>query len=375
MQNLFLVLIVKVLILVWQSFKEIFLQQLVSAEIGFLWTDKENLLGVLSRISENIEDDTRIARDSLAFVFAEDLDVNANTQKTLEFLHTHLAEQGAGLSLAAMCLAAFELFGGFEDKKNLVHPVLAAAVFGEVPNNLAYHNNCHFKKVLLHTIRLIAAHNRMFKGMNNVFKEEHISQLLAVACVHDIGHEAKGNFVDRKYVFAAQEQKSFGYIKPFFLLMGYTPEQCEDVRIMFMTTDVTPFGDISSPANQLRVAYEMHFGTSDYDDNITLCEPLRILEENSNLCLMCMMLHEADIMNSAGVDYDTTVAESIRVSREMNKTSASPEDTYLFFKMICHESMTTDAAQYLASENLKQISARVNDDIRNGILSYDMTKI
>lgn len=360
--------------MVWQSFKEIFLKQLDSCDIDFLWTDKENIRDALSRISYTIEEDVSLARQGLAFAFADDLDKDTNTLKTIEFLHIYLDDQGKKMTLAAMCIAAFELFGWYEERGDLVHPVLAAAVFGEVENNLPYHNNCHFKKVLLHAIRLIAAHNHMFKGMNTALKEEHISQLLATACAHDVGHEAKGNFVDRKYVFASQEHKSFGYIAPFLSVMGYTQEQCEEVRIMFLTTDVTPFGDLSSPSNQLRIAYEMHYGTSDYDDNVQLCAQLQMLEENARLCLMCMILHEADIMNSAGVSYDITVDESIRVSREMDKTNATPEDTYLFLKMICHEKMTTDAAQFLASENLMQISARVNEDIKNGVLSYSISK-
>lgn len=373
--EIFVFTTVKVFILVWQSFKDLFLKQLDSAKIDFLWTDKEEIRGVVSRVSSTIEQETQIAKQALAYAFDGGSDVPVHTQKTLEFIEEYLQDSRQLLSLPAMCLAAFDLFGGFEGKHNLTHPVLAAAVFGEIHNDLDYHNNAHYKKVLLHTIRLIAAHNRMFSGRGAALKPEQISQMLATACAHDIGHEAKGNFVDRKYVFASQEQKSYGYVSPFLSFMGYTSGQCEEVRIMFLTTDVTPFGDISSPSNQLRMAYEMHFGTSDYDDNMTLCEPLRILEEDSRLCLMCMLLHEADILNSAGLDYKTTIGESIRISREIGKTSATPEDTYMFLKMICHDRMNTDAAQFLASENMQKISTRVHEDIKNGVNFYEMSNV
>lgn len=360
--------------LIWQRFTQLFLSELDILGDDVLWTHKDTVRAALTRVSVDIEQDSKTITQELDFISLQVLSTDEHTKRTLDFIENYLCAKSKSVSMPALCLAAFEILGGFDGRDDLMFPVLAAASLGEVPHDLPYHNNDHYKKVLLHTLRLIAIHNAMYDETRNVFTPEEIAQLLAGACAHDIGHEAKGNFVERKYMFAAQEQKSYTYIHPLLLRMGFNETMCEHIRIMFLTTDVTPFGDPISPSNQLRLAYEMHFGTSDYDDNASLAAPLKMLEEDGRLALMCMILHEADIMNSAGLNYNVTIGESIRISQEIGKTSASPEDTYMFLKMICQERMNSDAAQFLAAENLRKISDHVNEDLKNGVHSYDMKR-
>lgn len=357
--------------MIWSDFKILFLKSLSLLDDHALWVDRQEIESVLnSYVPEKMVDDVRSFKKFLESACDFSLLHQERMSYVIDFLEECRVTKKDGVTLPVMCLAAFDYFGGFEGKNELVFPVLAAAVLGEVNNDLPYHNNCHYRKVLLHTIRLIAAHNHIFKEANLGLDQQKITLLLAGACAHDLGHSAQGNFDNRKYVFASQELRSFRYVKPFLLDMGFTSSMCDDLSLMIVTTDVTPFGDPLSPSNQLRAAYEYHFGTSEYDDNLQLRAELKVLEENSKLCLLSMLLHEADLMNSAGVDYNITIDESRKISQEIGKVITSPEDTYLFLKVICHEKMITDAAQFIAGDNLRNIISRVCDDINQGVKTY-----
>lgn len=358
-------------ILIWSDFKPLFLGSLSLLDDHDLWVNRRVIEDVLNAYDpEKMADDIYSFRDFLSRACDYTLSHQERMAYVIDFVRERDITSQSNITLPVMCCAAFDYFGGFDGKADYVFPVLASAVLGEVENGLTYHNNSHFRKVLFHVIRLIAAHNHIFENSNLVLDEQKIALLLACACAHDLGHSAQGNFENRKYVFAAQERRSFGYVKPFLLDLGFTSSMCDDVYMMIVTTDVTPFGDPLSPANQLRSAYEYHFGTSEYDDNIQLRSELRDLQENSKLCLLSMLLHEADLMNSSGVDYDITIEESRKISQEIGKSITRPEDTYLFLKVICHERMITDAAQLIAGENIRRIISRICEDIQRGIQSY-----
>jgi len=140
-----------------------------------------------------------------------------------------------------------------------------------------------------------------------------------------------------------------------------------------MTTDISPLGDPISPVNQLRKAYEYHFGMEEEkvdEEEAILSEELSALMENSHLCLLSVMLQEADIMNSAGVDYDIARYESIAVSEEIGLSQSLPEDTLLFLETICNGKMLSDAGRFLCEKNLETIIGRVLEDYRSGNKPY-----
>lgn len=354
----------------WLRFSELFKASLQAESPDALWVSHAHVLLTLDGLARDIDAQTAVAKDALAFVFDPGVEARANTAAALAFIDNYIDADEGKLSLPALCLGALSYFPELTARVELVYPVLAAAVLGEVPHDLAYHNNAHFKKVLLHVLRLIAVHNRLCAGMKNELSPTQISMLMACACAHDIGHEAKGNFNGQHHVTGAQELKSYGYAAPLLRDLGYSDAMCDDLRYMFLTTDVTPIDDPRSPSNQLRIAYEMHYGSSEYDDDFSLIADLKRLEENAQLCLLCMLMHEGDLMNSAGLSYETTISETLRLSHESTRISASPEDTYLFLKMVCHEEMVTDAAQFLGQDNMNDILHRVYQDIKSGVRSY-----
>ena len=194
--------------------------------------------------------------------------------------------------------------------------------------------------------------------------------LLAAAAIHDIGHKGESNIIDRKYYSGKTELRSFDYAYPYLKAAGFYKSMLEDIRIMLHTTDASPFGDPISPSNQMRAAYEYHYGTSDSEEDLVLSDDLKILESREKLCLMCLILHEADIMNSSGVSYDVTKRESVSIAREIGMSNAMPEDTLLFLTLICGRGMVSDAAKFLAGTNFSNIYDDVLQDFRNGNKPY-----
>lgn len=352
----------------WDDFSASFSGFLESFSGGKIWVDVAEIKRCVKKTSESLEKNYKKLVSSMDYIFRNTDSIEKQTGSTVDLVNTWSDEGRNAPSMVSMCLAAFPQLCDGADLA-LMRPVLSAALLADVPNDLPYHNNFHFRKVLLHTVRLIVAHNHIFKGTRNVFLPEEIAMLLVSACIHDLGHQGQSNFIDRKYSFAHIEGRSFAYAKPFLEWAGLPADRLEKIRVMLLTTDVSPFGDPSCPSNQLRAAYEYHFGIG--EENVPeLTEELKILETDDRLCLLAMILHEADIMNSAGLDYDITIKESALISAEMGKSEASAEDTFLFLTVICQGRMVSDAAQFLAAENMGRIYNQVRQDIRDGKIEY-----
>ncbi len=367
-----------------------FLQFILSGvdEVGASdqWISQEELSATIQRVSKRLENDYALAKARLAYIFSKDLDVQHFTAETCKLIHDW--HEGEDLfHITSMVLIALEQFG-FSTLVNgeievsdpasepLVRAMLVASILAEVPNNLPYHNNLHFQKVLLHVIRMVAAHNNnLYKDTGHSLDKKDIAKLIIAACIHDIGHEGKGNIIDHKYHLAKIELRSYAYAYPFMRAVRLDDEFLSDIEVMLMTTDISPIGDPISPINQLRKAYEHHFGMDEEsaeseEDEAALSEELSVLLENSHLCLLSVMLQEADIMNSAGVHYDITRYESIAVSKEIGLSQSLPEDTLLFLKTICNGRMLSDAARFLAEDNLEAIIGRVLKDYHSGNNPY-----
>lgn len=259
---------------------------------------------------------------------------------------------------------------GFDDQSHEVlnKAVFVAAALADVPNKLSYHNNLHFCKVVLHVARMISAHNFIFQDSDHALSKKDSAALLVAACIHDIGHDGSGNIVDRKYIKAKTELESYSYALPYLKVCDLGDDVLEELKLMLMCTDASPFGDPISPSSQLRRAYFYHFGEEDFVD-LDLDDDFSVLEEDDILTLKCMLLHEADIMNSVGVSYDTTIYESLAVSDEIG-VKATPEGTLLFFEKTCQNDLFTDSGRYLGQENFHRIRSRILDDYDKGNKVY-----
>lgn len=334
---------------------------------------QDSLDSTIYRVFENFDGDYRTISEHVSTIFDGAQQARFQTEQTMDFIQSWEKPDGqisGRPSITALVFYALQRLGFTAEDKSLVLPCLAVSVLAEIENNLAYHNNAHYFKVTLHAVRLVFAHNRIFKGTRSCLGKPEMAMVVAAAAMHDLGHRGESNIIDRKYHAARLEIRSFDYASPYLRQCGFNDSMLDDIKIMLYTTDASPFGDPISPSNQMRAAYEYHYGTSDADEDLNLGDDLKVLEEREMLCMLCMLLHEADLMNSCGVSYEFTCHESILIGREMGKDFASPEDTLLFLTMICWRGMVSDAAKFLAGENFAVIYDRVRQDFQNGNKPY-----
>lgn len=337
------------------------------------WVSKDVLLETFDDISQNFDNQYKCAFDDIEYIFSDNKDVNYQTDNTVSLLKKWKDDESSVSIFSLVAAALVHLGFSLEENQHYVTPVLMAAMLADAPNPLHYHNNFHFRKVVLHTIRMIVVHNHIWESEKNVLDQNQISLLIMSAAIHDLGHKGDGNIIDRKYHMAKIERRSYDLAYPYLKKSGLSDDGVHDVNIMLTTTDVSPFGDPVSPASQMRRAYEFHYGSSsDMGDkgSLMLSDDLCVLAERDSLCLMCLILHEADIMNSAAVDYNITCDESVSVSMELGLVHALPESTLLFLERICAGQMLSDAGRYLGSDNLSKILERVMTDYKTGNKSY-----
>lgn len=197
-----------------------------------------------------------------------------------------------------------------------------------------------------------------------------MAALMIAAAIHDLGHDGSSNISDHHhYEFARLEQRSFAMAAPLLRGAGADEALLEDVRMILMTTDVSPFGDPISPARQLRAAYAYHYD-AEGEEELSLGKELAVLEERADLTMMCMLFHEADLMNSNGLAYEVSAFETALLSEEIGKEEASPEDLFLFLEKICHGGMCTEAWEALARANFNAIYTQALRDVRAGNTPY-----
>lgn len=337
------------------------------------WVNKEILNAALEGVVSTLEEDIVLAQKRLSFMFSNNCDSKDHTPEVAQLMHDWHAGNDLFSATAIVVRSLEELGFDSEHHKDLIRSMISASILAEVKCDLPYHNNLHFRKVLLHVVHMIAAHNLIFEDTSNILIHDEMAKLIIAACIHDIGHEGTGNFIDRKYHMAMIEKRSFLHAYPYLKASGLDEVLLSDIRVMLIATDASPFGDPISPVYQMRMAYDNHFGMSEEhvnEDDFEFSEDLQVLAEGARLSLLCVMLHEADIFNSAGVDYDVTRYESVSISKEYGLSHALPEDTLLFLETICRGRMVSGAARCIAGANLEKIRARVMDDYRNGNKSY-----
>ncbi len=332
---------------------------------------KDSLVSAYEACLPLFEDDFDKVFSGLDFIFSDIPGGLLQTDALLSFIRNYLEGDEGGVSMPGFIAAIFSRFS--IDDPLICKAALGAALYAEIVHDLPYHNNAHFKKVVLHMARLIVAHNYIFKDTANFLDRHKVALLLIAAVIHDLGHTGAGNIIDRKYDFAKTEQRSLDIIRPFLQRCGLCDDDLSDILTLLIATDVSPFGDPMSPSNQVRRLYEVHFGDNEEesdDAEFIVSDLLRVLESRERLCSMALMLHEADVLNSAAVSYEMTVSESKSVSLEVGRQNALPEDTLLFLEKICNGKMCSAAAQLIGAEAMKDIKACVIDDYASGNKSY-----
>lgn len=271
-----------------------------------------------------------------------------------------------GTSLVALIAHAIEHFGLDVDKP-CVKSAFMAAILAEYPNDLKYHGNGHYRKVLFHAIRLITTHNRIYKDTNRIINNDQIAELLAAACIHDLGHEGGDNLRDGVYTPGKMEQYALDIARPYFQALDLPEDQLGDIETIVFCTDITFFAGDNSPCIRMKKIYKHFFWDDDREDvGMMMVGKLRRYEDNPRLVLMAMILHEADIATSAGLSYDQTVTETINIMEERGVTTAGPKTVLAFLREQLGETMFTEAGKQLYGRVMADVIKQAEQDVARG---------
>lgn len=273
-------------------------------------------------------------------------------------------------SLLSMCLFLIEEMDLTLDPDD-ANMLIVAAILGQVHNEPSYHNDMHFRKVLAQTMRMIINNNVIFEGTSRAFGGKDICKLLTAACIHDIGHDGKGNVVKGVHIEGRAEKHSFELAKPYLEASGCDQDALKAIYVMLLTTDCSPLDDPANPMMQMKAAYRFHYmGEDSKTHTLNLSNDIGILEKDAMLTTMCLILHEADIATSAGLTYAVTKYETSLIMEEFKGGSARPEDVINFLNQICQRRFVSDAGQKLFAANLARIYTLAEDDMKNGNEAY-----
>ncbi len=273
--------------------------------------------------------------------------------------------EGGCPTLTAMIYQAIQHFDLDLDDK-LVRAAYLGAILGEIPNDLEYHGNDHYRKVLFHTIRLIALHNQQAEAGQELDNEQ-IALSLAAACIHDLGHPGGDNAKEGVYAPGLMEQRSFDYARAYLEAVGLTAEQIGQMETIVFCTDITFFAGDNSPCVRMKKIYKHYFWADDSEDvSMMMMGKLRRYEDNPKLVLMAMLLHEADIGTSAGLSYERTITETVSFLLERNITQAGPKTIIAFLRDQLGETMFTAAGKQLFGPAMTQIIEQASQEVLAG---------
>lgn len=333
------------------------------------WPECEKFLGHCDQLKDCFINDFERADASLNYVFDGSVSVEQNRFKTI--LLVREIERGAPcFSTLSLLAVAVEKFAFIDEHRDLVKAVLMAGFLADFENNLPYHSHIHFKKVVLHMIRLIAAFQRGDGFEVEYLSFEQIALLLCAAAVHDLGHDGHGNFIDGVYFPARLEKKSFAYSVPFLGTAGVSVSFLDDLEILLVATDASPGTNAQNPAAQVRAFYLAHYEGGTVAGQDVVCEELACLSKRADLSLLCMMLHEADLYNSAALSFDFMLSEAILLHEEINKGLVYPSNCLEFLENLCHGRFFLRVAAYLGQDVFDSILTRVRQDVESGDTPY-----
>lgn len=275
-------------------------------------------------------------------------------------------------SLSSLTIMAAEKFGiDFESSE--MKAMLVSATLGEIPNDAEYHNNAHYRKVLLSTIRQISIHNEIYRDTKWELRTRDIALMITAANIHDFMHD--GN--ETGEVPMRLEKQSIELARPFLEEAGVGDGFIADLEVMVLSTYVRPFGNPEAPVNQMKSAYKHYFHTVDekpraeIGDKPVLCDELSRLHYNPRLCLLSALFQETDLMPSSVYGYWQAKFEHIAFCREEGLTP-SPQGQIGFMKSVADEFLTK-AGQ--ANNNLFQFTLKAfENDAADGVEYTESSK-
>ena len=272
--------------------------------------------------------------------------------------------------LLSLCLYAFEKTGLKPDETDLAMLIMMS-ILGQIKNDLPYHSDMHFRKVVAQVGTMIVAHQNLHRDRKYAFSAKQMCMLLGAACIHDLDHDGKGNVIKGLLIPGRAEKRAFMLAEPYMEAVGVDEKTLNEILVMILSTDVLPLNDPTNSVQQMKAAYRYHFmGENKGVYALNLSEELSAMESNPYLTLMSLILHEADISTSAALTYEVTKYETALLMDEYRRDHAYPEDVVNFLEQICDCCFLTEVGKVLYQQNIEHIYACAKADFENGNKPY-----
>lgn len=265
-------------------------------------------------------------------------------------------------SLTSLSIMAAEKLGIEIDSPEM-RAMLTSAVLGEIPNDLPFHDNAHYRKVTMSAIRQVAVHNEIYRDTEWELGQRDIALMITAAHIHDFMHDGK----EDGSVPMRLEKQSFELAKPFLIEAGVDDEFLADLEVMVLSTYVRPFGSPEAPTNQMKAAYKHYFENDGQGEPPELCPELQRLHGNKRLCLLSALFQESDLMPSLIFGYDAAKREHEAFCKEEGLTP-SPQGQINFMNSVA-DSFITKAGQE-NRELLDLTMQAFEKDVEDGIVDY-----
>ena len=328
---------------------------------------KEKLNASLERAVSHIDEFKPVIDNFFPFSFESLEDIGLKTAQAAALIKS-ISEPESKVSLPVLVLASLSYFGFNDYHTDLVRSLFMSTLLGEVPHDQPYHNNVHFRKVLLHMVRLIAVHNVIEDAEADIITHSEMVLLLTCAAIHDLGHDGSNNLGDDgTYIPARLEHVSFDMCEPYLKATDLDSGILDSIRLILESTDATMPSSEDCPLYQLKSSY-LHFFGNENSESATL---FPVFEGRERLCFLSMLFHEADIMNSAGMAPGITARETIAYKREMGQDKAYPEDVVNFINVICPNGFMTNAGKAIAQGNFEKIRNAFTEAFENGNAPFE----
>lgn len=328
----------------------------------------EALIACIDDMSRKIAQDDQRMDDVADVLFGSDTSAYG-TRATAVFSRWH--SEGGGPVMPVMLAHAADHFG-LADNTPTIRAAMMAAILAEIPNHLQYHGNEHYRKVMFHTIRLLATHQSSDFPYQPALNADDVGKMLIAAAIHDLGHEGGDNLRDGIYTPGYMEQQAFDIARPYFEAMGLERDFWGEIETVIFCTDITFFAGDNSPCIRMKKIYRHFFmgGADGEDVESMMIGKLRLFEDNAKLAVMAMMLHEADIATSAGLSYEQSRSETVDIMEERGILNAGPKTLLRFLTEQLDGRMMTPAAQKLFAGEMAIIMQQAEDDILAGVETF-----
>jgi hypothetical protein len=248
-------------------------------------------------------------------------------------------------------------------ENKLVSVALAAAIIGDIPHHNPYHNNHHFREVVIVVCRLMALHNDIGECEN--LSINNILLLFIAACIHDFAHDGRGNIIEGHHIAGRCEQKSLDHAKPYLLAAGMRSQDFEKIEILIKSTDASRGKNGKSPTDIARDIFLSHEHENISIENVPI--EFAPLVQDYHLSLMAMLLCEADIAMSSGFHYEFSKEMTRLIAEESSVLEPTAKTLHGFMQIICQGGYLTKAAQTLFSDNFQAILLEAEQDCANDV--------